>query len=115
MTTLTLTCSSYESYYIQAQKVRRALKDDFDGLFRSGIDFLVTPTATSVAPEIDRLPDPVQTMIDDVMTVPANLAGIPAISLNLKPDSKELPLGIQVMAPYWSDLQLLQKMESTLR
>ena len=93
-------CSSagyYDAYYLKAQKVRRLIKDDFDTVFQS-VDALLTPATPTVAFPVGRkIEDPVTNYLNDVFTVPANLAGLPGISVPGGLTSDGLPLGLQVV------------------
>ncbi|MCJ1401080.1 Trimeric GatFAB AmidoTransferase(AdT) complex subunit [Xylographa trunciseda] len=126
-----LSASAIDNYFIQAQKVRRRVQEDFDRVFgmdnplisqRFGdlasekVDVLLTPTAPSTPPTLASLASrsSVETFRDDVMTVPASLAGLPAISLPVPIDSNHKDgerirsVGIQVIAQYGDDDMLLE-------
>ncbi|MDC3234984.1 Asp-tRNA(Asn)/Glu-tRNA(Gln) amidotransferase subunit GatA [Candidatus Puniceispirillum sp.] len=95
--TYVLSAGYYDAYYLKAQKVRRLVKDDFDTVFQS-VDALLTPATPSAAFPVGRkIDDPVTNYLNDVFTVPANLAGLPGISVPGGLTSDGLPLGLQVV------------------
>ncbi len=94
-----LSAGYYDAYYLRAQKVRRRIRGDFDEVFQS-VDALLTPTAPSAAFAIgEKAGDPVTMYLNDIFTVTANLAGVPAMSVPAGLDGQGLPLGLQVVAP----------------
>lgn len=101
----TLSTAYYDAYFEKAQKVRRVLSNRLFNLFEN-FDFIVTPTSPIVAFKIGSVSDPLVYYLMDIFTIPANLAGIPAISI---PFGKigNLPVGIQLMGPRFSDAKLL--------
>lgn len=102
-----LSSGFFDAYYLQAQKARTLLMKSFDELFAS-YDLLLTPTAPTPAFGIgDNIGDPIKMYLSDVMTVPASLAGIPALSIPAGVSSTGLPIGVQVMAPMREDAKLL--------
>lgn len=104
--TYVLSSGYYDAYYKRAQQVRTKMINEFREAFQS-VDFLVSPTASSVAFKIgDRAKDPLRLYASDMMTVAANLTGIPAISIPGKSEG-QLPVGIQFMAPQGRDKDLL--------
>ncbi|MGC8475554.1 MAG: Asp-tRNA(Asn)/Glu-tRNA(Gln) amidotransferase subunit GatA [Acetobacteraceae bacterium] len=95
--TYVLSAGYYDAYYLRAQKVRALIKRDFDEVFR-GVDALLTPTAPSAAfAQGEKMDDPVTMYLNDVFTVPADLAGVPAMSVPAGRDADGLPLGLQVI------------------
>ena len=95
--TYVLSAGYYDAYYLQAQKVRTRIKWDFDQAFEQ-CDVILTPTAPSGAFAIgEKMDDPIQMYLNDVFTVPVNLAGLPGMSVpaGLSPDG--LPLGLQLI------------------
>ncbi len=95
--TYVLSAGYYDAYYLKAQKVRRLIKDDFDNVFQS-VDALLTPATPSAAFPVGRkIDDPVTNYLNDIFTVPANLAGLPGISVPGGLTSNGLPLGLQVV------------------
>ncbi len=104
-----LSSGYFDAYYLQASKVRSLIAEDFRTAF-TGVDALVSPTSPSVAFRLgDKTADPIAMYLNDVATVPASLAGIPALSLPgglaAAPDQEgsALPVGVQVMAPLKRD------------
>ncbi len=105
--TYALSSGYYDAYYGQAQKVRTLVARDFEAAF-SGVDVLVSPTAPTTAFRIgDKLDDPMAMYLNDIATIPANLAGIPGMSLpSGLADEDDLPAGIQLLAPATQDERL---------
>jgi aspartyl-tRNA(Asn)/glutamyl-tRNA(Gln) amidotransferase subunit A len=110
--TYALSSGYYDAYYGQAQKVRTRIAEDFDGAF-AGVDFVVTPTAPSVAFGLgEKTDDPLAMYLNDFFTVPMSLAGIPAISIPAglaEPagGGPQLPVGFQIAAPAFAEQRLL--------
>jgi aspartyl-tRNA(Asn)/glutamyl-tRNA(Gln) amidotransferase subunit A len=110
--TYALSSGYYEAYYGQAQKVRTRIAEDFSGAFAS-VDFVVTPTAPSVAFKLgEKTDDPLAMYLNDFFTVPMSLAGIPAISIPAGLAEPEgggppLPVGFQIASPAFSEQKLL--------
>jgi aspartyl-tRNA(Asn)/glutamyl-tRNA(Gln) amidotransferase subunit A len=105
--TYALSSGYFDAYYGQAQKVRRLIADDFGRAFESA-DVLVSPTAPTTAfPIGEKLDDPLAMYLNDVATIPANLAGIPGMSIpSGLADEDGLPTGIQILAPATADDRL---------
>ncbi len=105
--TYALSSGYYDAYYGSAQKVRRLIADDFARAFEAA-DVLVSPTAPTTAfPLGDKLDDPMAMYLNDVATIPANLAGVPAMSLpSGLADEDGLPAGFQIIAPATKDERL---------
>ncbi|KAJ1930324.1 Trimeric GatFAB AmidoTransferase(AdT) complex subunit [Tieghemiomyces parasiticus] len=145
--TYVLTASAYEDYFLQAQKVRRLVQRDFDHVFRrpnvlrpdsltsaaaQGVDVLLTPTALSHAPQLPTIPSvgrsagsspkgiamaDVNGYVNDIMTVPSSLAGLPAISVPFGRVATDdhgvtLPAGLQLIAQYGDETTLLNVAEA---
>ncbi|MEX2643068.1 MAG: Asp-tRNA(Asn)/Glu-tRNA(Gln) amidotransferase subunit GatA [Acetobacterales bacterium] len=95
--TYVLSAGYYDAYYLKAQKVRTLIADDFRKAFEE-VDAVLTPTAPNSAfPQGERMDDPVRMYLNDVFTVPANLAGLPGISVPAGLSEDGLPLGLQVV------------------
>ncbi|MGI9505329.1 MAG: amidase family protein, partial [Geminicoccaceae bacterium] len=94
--TYVLSAGYYDAYYLKAQKIRTLIKRDFDQAFEN-VDLLLTPTSPSAAFAIGERSDPIQMYMNDVFTVPANLAGLPGISVPAGLDGGNLPLGLQLI------------------
>jgi len=105
--TYALSAGYYDAYYGQAQKVRTLIQRDFAAAFEK-VDVLVSPTAPTTAFKLgDKLDDPLAMYLNDVATIPANLAGTPGMSIpvGLAPEDG-LPVGLQIMAPAMADDRL---------
>jgi aspartyl-tRNA(Asn)/glutamyl-tRNA(Gln) amidotransferase subunit A len=97
--TYSLSSGYYEAYYLRALKVRTKIADDFRRAFGS-CDCILTPTSPTTAFRIaERVDDPLKMYLSDVFTIPANLAGLPAISIPCGMGEDDLPVGLQLMAP----------------
>ncbi len=97
--TYVLSAGYYDAYYLKAQKVRTLISNDFKSAFEQ-VDAILTPTTPSAAfPIGDKVSDPLEMYLNDIFTVPANLAGLPGISVPAGLDDQGLPLGLHVIAP----------------
>jgi len=95
--TYSLSSGYYEAYYLKAMKVRTKIKEDFDKVFKE-FDCIVTPTSPTPAFKIgERLDDPIGMYLSDVFTIPANLSGIPGISVPCGFTKSGLPIGLQIL------------------
>jgi aspartyl-tRNA(Asn)/glutamyl-tRNA(Gln) amidotransferase subunit A len=95
--TYVLSAGYYDAYYLRAQKVRALILRDFTEVFRE-VDALLTPTTPTAAfAQGDRMDDPITMYLNDVFTVPANMSGIPGLSVPAGLDAGGLPLGLQVL------------------
>lgn len=142
--TYSLSSEAIDNYFIQAQKVRRRVQQDFDRIFRLDnplyeerqfdladmeadmlldnkrgppqVDFLLCPTAPTFAPQLSDLQSQssVDAYINDVFTVPASLAGLPAVSIPAWPKDGKLPVGMQLIGQFWDDLRMLRMAEKTM-
>lgn len=105
--TFVLSASYYDAYYTKAQKVRRLIQEETNKLLET-YDFIISPTTPSTAFKLGELEgDPIQMYLEDLYTVQANVAGIPAISIPIAEDNKGLPIGVQLMAKSFNELELL--------
>jgi len=105
--TYALSAGYYDAYYLKAQKVRRVIADDFRRAF-SEVDAILTPAAPTAAFRIgEKMDDPVAMYLNDVFTVPASLAGLPALSVPAGLDRDGLPLGLQVIGRPWDETTVL--------
>jgi len=105
--TYVLSHGYYDAYYLQAQKLRRLIAQDFVTAFRK-CDVILGPTAPSTAFPIGaKVDDPVQMYLNDIFTIPAPLAGLPGLSIPCGFDGKGLPVGLQLMGHYFSEARLL--------
>ncbi len=105
--TYVLSAGFQDAYYKKAQKVRTLVLDAFEKAF-ADCDAVVTPIAPSGAFEHGSIHDPVEMYLQDIFTIPANLAGLPAISVPSGYDSRGLPLGLQIIGPQMCDVPVLQ-------
>jgi aspartyl-tRNA(Asn)/glutamyl-tRNA(Gln) amidotransferase subunit A len=103
--TFTLSSGYYGKYYAKAQAARKQVRDDFLRIFR-GVDVICGPTMPTVAFRIGEKTDPLSMYLSDILTVPANLAGVPAISVPCG-RSEGLPVGLQIMGPHFRDDQVI--------
>lgn len=105
--TYALSTGYYDDFYLKAQRVRTLIKRDFDVAFEK-FDVLLSPTAPTVAFKIgQKSGDPLAMKLSDVLTIPANMAGIPAMSLPCG-FSEGLPIGLQIMAPAFQEETMLR-------
>jgi aspartyl-tRNA(Asn)/glutamyl-tRNA(Gln) amidotransferase subunit A len=101
--TYALSAGYYDAYYLKALRVRNVIANEFAAAFQT-VDVMLMPTAPTSAFRIgSHSGDPVQMYLEDVFTVPINLAGLPAISLPVAKDSRGMPLGLQVVGPRFGD------------
>ncbi|MCG4257377.1 Asp-tRNA(Asn)/Glu-tRNA(Gln) amidotransferase subunit GatA [Acetobacter senegalensis] len=107
MGTYVLSAGYYDAYYLKAQKVRTLIKRDFVQAFEQ-VDVLLTPTAPSAAfAQGENMDDPVQMYLNDIFTVPASMAGVPALSVPVGLDAKGLPLGLQIIGRHFDEETVL--------
>lgn len=107
-----LSSGYFDAYYQQAQKARTVLVNELHNLFES-FDVLIGPVAPTPAFKIgEKTSDPIKMYLADVMTVPASLAGVPAISVPAGKSTSGLPIGVQLIGNYKSDAQLLSLAQS---
>jgi aspartyl-tRNA(Asn)/glutamyl-tRNA(Gln) amidotransferase subunit A len=106
--TYALSAGYYEAYYGQAQKVRTLIVRDYDAAFER-FDLLVSPTSPTTAFPIGaKADDPLAMYLNDIFTIPANLSGMPAISIPCGLDGAGLPIGLQLTAPVLQERRLLR-------
>jgi aspartyl-tRNA(Asn)/glutamyl-tRNA(Gln) amidotransferase subunit A len=106
--TYALSAGYVDAYYHKAQQVRSLIRQDFDQAFAE-VDVLLTPTSPTTAFRPgEHANDPLAMYLADLLTIPANLAGLPAISVPCGFDSQGLPIGLQLMAPILEEARLLQ-------
>jgi len=105
--TYVLSHGYYDAYYLHAQKIRRLIAQDFALAFRK-CDLILGPTAPTTAFELGaKTSDPVQMYLGDIFTIPASLAGLPALSIPCGFDAQGLPVGVQLTGPHFSEARLL--------
>ena len=104
-----LSAGFYDAYYIRAQKVRTLIKQDFEKVFTDGIDQILTPATPSAAFGLGEIgeSDSIKMFLNDVFTVPVNLAGLPAVSVPAGLDTQGLPLGLQLIGQPWGEADML--------
>ena len=105
--TYVLSSGYYDAYYLKAQKVRKLIKNDFDEAYKK-VDAILTPSTPSSAFKIgEKKNDPVSMYLNDIFTVPVNLAGLPAISLPAGHDAAGYPLGLQIIGKAFREQEIL--------
>ncbi len=105
--TYVLSHGYYDAYYIQAQKIRRLIARDFTEAFKR-CDVIMGPTSPTTAFRLgEKAGDPVQMYLNDIYTIPANLAGLPGMSIPCGFDGKGLPAGLQLVGNYFSEAKML--------
>ena len=106
--TYVLSHGYYDAYYLQAQKIRRLIARDFNEAFKQ-CDVIAGPAAPSVAFDLgSKDKDPVQMYLEDLYTIPVNLAGLPGLSIPCGFGAKGRPVGLQVIGDYWSEALMLR-------
>ena len=96
----------YDAYYLQAQKIRRLIANDFQAAFKD-CDVIAGPVAPSVAWQLGDKADPLASYLADVFTLPASLAGLPAMSLPVGWGAHQMPVGLQLIGNYLQEGRLL--------
>ncbi|MBQ5469478.1 MAG: Asp-tRNA(Asn)/Glu-tRNA(Gln) amidotransferase subunit GatA, partial [Acetobacter sp.] len=105
--TYVLSAGYYDAYYLKAQKVRTLIRQDFEDAFKN-VDVILTPTAPTAAFELgSHNDDPIQMYLNDIFTVPASLAGVPALSVPAGFDQSGLPLGVQIIGRHFDEETVL--------
>jgi len=106
--TYALSSGYYDAYYLRGQKVRTLIKNDLDEVFKD-CDVIMTPTSPTVSFKVgEKLSDPLSMYLSDIYTIPANLAGIPAISIPCGFSQSGLPIGMQLMGKAFDEEMLLR-------
>ena len=104
--TYVLSAGYYDAYYLKAQKVRQLISDDFRNAF-AGVDVIAGPTTPTPAFKLgDKTDDPITMYLNDIYTIGANLAGLPALSTPCG-SVEGLPVGLHLVGPHWSEGRLL--------
>ena len=106
--TYVLSAGYYDAYYRKAQQVRTLIKNDFLSEFKK-CDAIITPTSPTTAFALgERVDDPLAMYLSDIYTVTANLSGIPGLSVPCGLSTQRLPIGFQLLGPYWSEPTLFR-------
>ncbi|MCK4957904.1 MAG: Asp-tRNA(Asn)/Glu-tRNA(Gln) amidotransferase GatCAB subunit A, partial [Planctomycetes bacterium] len=97
-----------DAYYLKALKVRNLIRGDFTSVFEKA-DCIVMPVSPTTAFKIgEKIADPLQMYVADIYTIAANLAGIPGISIPAGFDEHNLPIGLQILTPAFTEAKLLR-------
>lgn len=104
--TYVLSHGYYDAYYIQAQRVRRLIANEFNSVFQT-VDAIISPVATGTAYNFGEKSDPVQAYLSDLYTVPVSLAGLPGMGIPCGIHSNGRPLGFQLVCPSFHEADLL--------
>jgi aspartyl-tRNA(Asn)/glutamyl-tRNA(Gln) amidotransferase subunit A len=105
--TYVLSAGYYDAYYKKAQAVRTLISDDFRSVFASGVDAIFTPTTPTPAFPVGAISDPYEMYLNDIFTVTANLAGVPAISVPIG-RMRRLPVGGQIMTAHFDEYTMFR-------
>jgi aspartyl-tRNA(Asn)/glutamyl-tRNA(Gln) amidotransferase subunit A len=107
--TYALSAGYYDAYYLRAQKVRALIRHDFDRAFAAGVDAIVSPTSPTPAFKLgEKIDDPLAMYLNDIYTVPVNLAGLPGISVPSGFSKAGLPIGLQLVGRPFEEATLLR-------
>jgi len=105
--TYVLSSGYYDAYYLKAQKVRTLIKNDFEKVFKSGCDCILTPTSPTPAFKVgEKSSDPLSMYLSDIFTISVNLAGVPAISIPCGFTKSGLPVGMQLIGDLFEEGKL---------
>ena len=105
--TYALSAGYYDAYYLKAQQIRRLIARDFTEAFKA-CDVIMGPASPCVAYDLGaKASDPVQMYLDDIYTVPINLAGLPGMSIPCGFGEKGRPVGLQVVGNYFDEARML--------
>lgn len=103
-----LSSGFYDAYYLKAEKVRTKIIEEYKNAF-SKVDYILTPVSPSPAFKLgEKVSDPVSMYLEDVMSVPINLAGLPSLAIPAGKTATNLPIGLQLVGPRRSDKNLLK-------
>ena len=106
--TYALSAGYYDAYYRKAQKVRTLICQDFDEAFKN-VDVLLSPVSPTPAFKIgSNTDDPLKMYLEDILTIPANLAGLPGLAVPMGVSKEKLPIGAQLITPRFTEDKLLQ-------
>lgn len=105
--TFVLSSGYYDAYYTKAQKVRKLIRQDFDEAFEE-VDVILTPVTPTAAFKIgEKTSDPLSMYLSDIFTIPVNLAGLPAVSIPVRSNKGELPVGFQLIGRHFKEADIL--------
>ena len=108
-----LSTGYYDAYYLHAQKIRNLIAKEFKDAFTSECDVIACPTSPTTAFKInEKIEDPVAMYLNDVFTIPVNMAGLPGISIPCGFDSRNLPVGLQLIGKAWDEETLFRTAHS---
>ena len=103
-----LSSGFYDAYYLKAEKARTKIIEEYENAFKQ-VDFIITPVSPNPAFKIgEKVNDPVSMYLEDVMSVPINLAGVPSLAIPAGKTKEGLSLGLQIVGPRRSDKALLK-------
>jgi len=106
--TYALSAGYYDAYYLKAQQLRRLIAEDFNRAFEQ-CDVIMGPTTPTTAFNLgDKTEDPVSMYLNDIYTISVNLAGLPGMSIPAGFDSRNRPVGLQLVGQYFDEARLLQ-------
>jgi aspartyl-tRNA(Asn)/glutamyl-tRNA(Gln) amidotransferase subunit A len=106
--TFALSAGYYDAYYLKAQKVRTLIRNDFERAFEK-CDLIVTPVAPTTAFKLgEKTDDPLTMYLSDIFTISVNLAGLPGMSIPSGYDANNLPIGMQLIGPVFSEETILR-------
>ena len=107
--TYALSAGYYDAYYLRSQKIRTLIRRDFEQVFAAGIDAVASPTSPTPAFKLgEKIDDPLAMYLNDIYTVPANLAGLPGISIPCGFSRAGLPIGLQLIGRPFEEAALLR-------
>jgi aspartyl-tRNA(Asn)/glutamyl-tRNA(Gln) amidotransferase subunit A len=105
--TFILSHGYYEAYYLKAQKLRRAIYQDFSEAFKK-VDLIISPTSPTLPFKLgEKIENPIEMYLSDIYTIPANLAGIPALNVPIG-FLNNLPVGIQIIGDFFDEYSLFE-------
>ena len=106
--TFALSAGYYDAYYLKAMKVRTLIRRDFERAFEN-CDVIVTPVAPTTAFRLgEKMSDPLTMYLSDIFTISVNLAGLPGLSMPCGYDANNLPIGMQIIGPQFSEEMVLR-------
>jgi len=113
--TFALSAGYYDAYYLKAMKVRTLIRRDFERAFEN-CDVIVTPVAPTTAFRLsEKMSDPLTMYLSDIFTISVNLAGLPGLSMPCGYDANDLPIGMQIIGPQFSEEMVLRTADALER